>query len=50
MIKNNQVKTILGFDKKIKADTFCVHGDTKNAVEIVKYVYENLKKEGFKIG
>ena len=50
MIKNNQVKTISGSEKKIKVDTFCVHGDTKNAVEIVKYVRQNLEKQGFKIG
>jgi len=49
MIKNNQVKTISGFEIKLKVDTFCVHGDTKNAVEIVKSLHQNLEKEGFKI-
>jgi UPF0271 protein len=32
MIKNEKVKTISGFEKTIKADTFCVHGDTKHAI------------------
>lgn len=50
MIKNEKVKTISGLEKAIKIDTFCVHGDTKNAVEIVKYIHENLEKQGFKIG
>lgn len=49
MIKNKKVKTISGLEKKIKVDTFCVHGDTKNAVEIVKKLHQNLEKEGFKI-
>ena len=49
MIQNKKVKTISGLEKRIKVDTFCVHGDTKNAVEIVKKLYKNLEKEGFKI-
>lgn len=47
MIKTGKVKTIFTSEKVIKVDTFCFHGDTENASEIVKYVSENLKKEGF---
>jgi UPF0271 protein len=47
MIKTGKVKTVSTSEKVIKADTFCFHGDTENAIEIVKYVSENLKKEGF---
>lgn len=47
MIKTGKVKTISTSEKVIKVDTFCFHGDTENASEIVKYVSENLKKEGF---
>lgn len=47
MIKTGKVTTIAKSEKVIKADTFCFHGDTENASEIVKYVSENLKKEGF---
>jgi UPF0271 protein len=47
IIKNEKVKTISTLEKKIKADTFCIHGDTENAIEIIKYVSEHLKKEGF---
>lgn len=50
MIKNEKVKTISGLEKAIKIDTFCIHGDTRNAVEIVKYLHQNLEKLGFKIG
>lgn len=49
MIKNDKVKTISGLEKELKVDTFCVHSDTKNAVEIIKYVHQNLEKAGFKI-
>ena len=33
-----KVKTIQGNSKEIKTDTFCVHGDTENAVEILKTI------------
>ena len=33
---DGKVKTIQGNLKDIKVDTFCVHGDSKNAVEILK--------------
>lgn len=49
MIKNNKVKTISGLEQEIKADTFCVHSDTKNALEIVKFLHNNIEKKGFKI-
>ncbi|WP_298780033.1 5-oxoprolinase subunit PxpA [uncultured Polaribacter sp.] len=50
MLKNKKVKTISGIEKIIQGDTFCIHGDTKNAVEIAKYLSEKLKKECVKIG
>ncbi|MFY9241912.1 MAG: 5-oxoprolinase subunit PxpA [Polaribacter sp.] len=50
MVKKDKVKTISGLEKPIIANTFCIHSDTKNALEIVKYLNKNLKKEGFKIG
>ncbi|MDC1464555.1 5-oxoprolinase subunit PxpA [Polaribacter sp.] len=43
IIKEDKVKTVSGKEVKIKADTFCVHGDSKNAIEIVKYVSRELK-------
>lgn len=50
MVENKKVTTISGLEKSIKADTFCIHSDTKNALEIAKHLYENLKKEGIQIG
>jgi len=44
MLIEEKVTTITGSKKEIKATTFCVHSDTKNAVEIVKYL--SLKKVG----
>mgnify|MGYP003624550854 CR=1 FL=1 len=36
MLFNEEVTTVTGKKKRIKADTFCVHSDTENAAEIVK--------------
>lgn len=49
MVKHQKVKTMSGVIKELKAETFCVHSDTKNALDIVKYLYQNLEKEGFKV-
>jgi UPF0271 protein len=49
MVKG-KVKTISGDLKIIKSDTFCIHGDHKNAVSILEYVSEKLIKEGITIG
>lgn len=50
MIDTNKVKTISGLEKTIKAETFCVHGDNKNSLEIVKGLSEKLKNAGINIG
>ena len=42
-ISNKQLVTTVNFhEKKIKASTFCVHGDTKNAIEILEYLHKHL--------
>lgn len=46
MIKHKKVKTISGVEVLLKANTFCVHGDTKNAIDILKYLNEELPKNG----
>jgi len=43
IIEAGKVKTIEGQMIAIKADTFCVHGDQENAVEIVQYLHQCLK-------
>ncbi|VAW26533.1 Lactam utilization protein LamB [hydrothermal vent metagenome] len=44
MLSEGKVTAISGNKITIKATTFCVHSDTENAVEIVKYL--SLKKAG----
>lgn len=40
IINQGKVKTIKGQMVAIKADTFCVHGDQENALDIVKYIHQ----------
>jgi UPF0271 protein len=35
---DGKIKTINGLEKKIIGDTFCIHGDNPNAVELVKEI------------
>ena len=49
MILQKQVNTISGKYIPIQADTYCVHGDTTNAVELVKYIHQTLSEKGIKI-
>lgn len=44
MVKHQKVKTMSGVEVPIKASTFCVHGDTENAIEILKYLNRELLK------
>ena len=50
IVKEGKVKTISGKEVKIKADTFCVHGDTKNAIGIVEYLSKKLKNQEIIVG
>ena len=36
------VTTVNFYEKEIKASTFCVHGDTKKAIEILQYLQEYI--------
>lgn len=49
MINQQKVEAISGGTISIKAHTFCVHGDTENAVEIARYLNEFLKLKHIKI-
>jgi UPF0271 protein len=49
MVKHEKVRAINGVEVPIKASTFCVHGDTKNALQILKYLNEELPKNHIKI-
>ena len=43
MIRHNKVKTLSGAEVDIKADTYCIHGDNPQAIELVKILKENLE-------
>ena len=49
VIKNKHVITLSNVKIDIKADTFCVHGDTENAETIVKEFTQLLKKEQIQV-
>lgn len=46
MLKESQVKSVEREIIPIKADTFCIHGDNKNAVNILQYLHQQLKDKG----
>lgn len=49
MISKDQVKTITGEFIKIKAQTFCIHGDNKNAINLIKNLESRLRTHGISI-
>ncbi|WP_298238115.1 5-oxoprolinase subunit PxpA [uncultured Algibacter sp.] len=49
IISKNQVKTITGKFTKIKAQTFCIHGDNKNAVNLIRSLESRLQTKGILI-
>jgi UPF0271 protein len=49
MVKDEKIRIQSGVEVPIKASTFCVHGDTKNAVEILKFLNAELPVYGIKI-
>ncbi|ARV07457.1 lactam utilization protein LamB [Polaribacter sp. SA4-10] len=50
IINEGKVKTTSGTEKVIKATTFCLHGDHKNSLAILKYLSHQLLKKGIIIG
>ncbi|MET1259535.1 5-oxoprolinase subunit PxpA [Flagellimonas sp. DF-77] len=49
MAKNGRVMTIAGTELAIRADTFCIHGDTPTALEILVYLSNTLPTHGLSI-
>ncbi len=49
MVVGGKVETISGSLKQLNAETFCVHGDNTNAIELVAYIRENLLNQGISI-
>ncbi len=44
MMTSEKVISIQGNTIQIKADTFCVHGDHENAIELLQYLRDKLKR------
>jgi len=49
MISQQKVKTVLGHEMPILAQTVCIHGDHPNAVNLAMKLHENLKIKGVQI-
>jgi len=49
MVLEKKVTSVNGKEIPILADSICVHGDNPMAVDFVKYLSENLVKEGIQI-
>lgn len=49
MVVNNTVTTINGSNIPIRADTICIHGDGRNALEFAKAVHDALTNKGVAI-
>lgn len=47
--KKNQVRTVKDELVKIKADTYCIHGDTPSALQILMYLSKELSKYNLQI-
>lgn len=45
MVKNKSVKTLNGTVEKISAETYCIHGDTPSALQILAYLSEELPEQ-----
>ena len=49
IIKEETVETVSGKLIKMKANTFCIHGDSPNAVKILRHLYSELPKNSITI-
>ena len=49
IVKDRKVKTVNRVEVELLADTICVHGDAKNAVDILKYLNHHLPANGVEI-
>lgn len=45
MVKNQKVMTMQGKEQIINAETYCIHGDTPSALQILAYLSEELPKQ-----
>ena len=45
MVQNQKLITVKGIEKRIEADTYCIHGDTTNALQILMYLSKELPEQ-----
>lgn len=50
IITEQKVSTVFNVDEEIIADTFCVHGDNLEALEVLKFLKEEFSKKEITIG
>ncbi|MEX2379949.1 MAG: LamB/YcsF family protein [Vicingaceae bacterium] len=49
LYNNHQIIGIDGKERTLSADTFCVHGDHPASVKILKYIHQQLHKNGISL-
>lgn len=49
MVNDKKVCTVSQKNISIKADTFCIHGDNKNAITLLQYIKKECSKNGITI-
>ncbi|WP_296313385.1 5-oxoprolinase subunit PxpA [Winogradskyella sp. UBA3174] len=49
IIKHQKITVIRGVEVELKAETICVHSDTENAIEILKFLQQELPKNKIQI-
>ncbi len=49
MVKTGQVLSVVGKKRPIHADTYCLHSDSANAIEIIEYLTKELPKHQIQI-
>lgn len=49
MFLEGEIETVNGRILECKADTFCLHSDTKNAVEIMEYLHQKFSQKNISI-
>ena len=49
MVKEGKVTATDGTDVAIKADTICIHGDGKTALEFARMIPSALEREGVEV-
>jgi UPF0271 protein len=49
MIKDRRITAVDGSEFEVEVDTICVHGDNPEAINLVKKIREELRKEDIRV-